>query len=128
MHRRHCGGAGIGWVGAEQLAGLTEPEARHRALEPLLAARLLVERRMDGHHAYAFANPVVANRLTRLQATAGQLAAEGEIDRAWGEWLDRDALATRGQLRYLRYLLRDGAVPRVSALQVLLLLRSAVAA
>lgn len=118
---------GTGWVGAEQLVGLTEQETRRRVLEPLLAARLLVERRMDGHHAYAFANPVVAKRLTRLQATAGQLAAEGEIDRAWGEWLDRDALATRGQLRYLRYLLNDGAVPRVFALQVLLLLRSAVA-
>ena len=90
------------WMPAEQLAVSGEPAARERALGTLEDLNLVVKRQVDGRQEYAFANPIVAGKAARLLATEGQLAAEGVVDRVWLEWRDREALATRGQLRRLR--------------------------
>lgn len=116
------------WVSVERLVSDGQPTAHERALlDRLMESRLLLERYTDGQQAFALANPVVANMARHLRGTAGLLSAQDEIDRIWSEWLERDALANHGQLRYLRHLVRAGTDPRAKPPQALLLLRSAVA-
>ena len=95
-------------------------------LDRLVEAELLIRRAANGQGEYAFASYCVAQEVRRLAGpeVERRYRAEDELERVWSAWLARDALATRGQLRYLA---KAGAHLTPRAVKTLLLLRSAVA-
>jgi hypothetical protein len=94
-------------------------------LERLVKAELLVRRAANSHVEYAFASHCVAQEVRRLAGPEieRRYRAEDELERIWSAWLARDALATRGQLRYLA---EAGAHLTPRAIKALLLLHSSV--
>jgi len=85
-----------------------------------------VSRRADAGREYAFTSFCVAQEARRLAGpeVERRYQAGDELERVWTAWLARDALATRGQLRYLA---QAGAHLTPPPVKALLLLRSAVA-
>lgn len=114
------------WVSAEQLALNDNSVKRQEVLGRLVEADLLVERYQDDRYEYALTNRAVAEQANQLRSSEEQRRVEEELKRIWSAWLARDALATSGQLRYLRYLTEQGAQPKLEPVQALLLLRSAI--
>jgi hypothetical protein len=115
------------WVMPEQLpSNGSSSDQVHNVLEQLVAAQLLVRRALNGRQGYAIASPVVA-RGVRLQAppeVRRRYQASEDLERAWSAWKAHESLATRTQLRYLE----EASVHlSPSPVQMLLLLRSAVA-
>jgi hypothetical protein len=101
------------------------PEQVRDLLDRLEGAGLLVSRRADGGREYAFTSFCVAQEARRLAGpeVERRYQAGDELERIWAAWLARDALATRGQLRYLA---QAGAHLTPPPVKVLLLLHSAV--
>lgn len=99
---------------------------RARVMERLADQELLVSRTDGNRREYAFANAVVAREARRLggRDVEARYLAEEEVKRAWQEWLSHDdAVASRGQLRFLA---RSAAYLALTPVEALLLLRSAV--
>ncbi|UCC65180.1 MAG: hypothetical protein JSV36_09160 [Anaerolineae bacterium] len=120
--------AGIGpWVVPEQLSlnGATPGQLR-AVLDRLVQAELLDHYAVNGQHKYALASPVVAEgvRLRADPEVKRRYQARDDLARVWAEWLAHEGVASRTQLRYLS---EAGAYLSPSAVQVLLLLRSALA-
>ncbi len=115
------------WVAPEQLPrNGASPERLRDVLEHLVETGFLVRRAVNGRHEYGFASQTVAREVRRLAGpeVERRYQAEDELERIWSAWLARDALATRGQLRYLA---KAGIHLMPRAVKALLLLRSAVA-
>jgi len=119
---------GVGaWLAAEQVvADGIAPGDLARVMERLAEQRLLVRRTDGDAREYAFANAVVAREARRLggRDVEERYLAEDEVERVWSGWLAHDALATRGQLRFLG---RSASYLAPAPVKLLLLLRSAVA-
>jgi hypothetical protein len=117
------------WVRPDQLSIDGAPQERiYDVMERLVEAELLTPRSVDGQRVYAFASERVKQKILEKQGSDAlrRLRAGEELERAWSAWLtpDRDALASRGQLRYLA---RFGTDLNPGPERALLLLRSALA-
>jgi len=115
------------WVAPGQLAGNgASPDRLRKVLERLVETGLLARRAVDGRHQYSFVSQTVLDEVRRLVGpeVERRYQAGDELERIWSAWLVRDALATRGQLRYLS---ETAAHLRPRPVKTLLLLRSAVA-
>jgi hypothetical protein len=114
------------WVHPGQLpSNGAPPEQVVDVLERLVKAGILIRRTTNNWNQYTFASHIVATEVQQLAGpeAARRYRAGDEVKRAWSAWLARDALATRGQLRYL---VKAGAHLMPRAAKVLFLLRSAV--
>jgi hypothetical protein len=115
------------WVVPEQLPTNGASPGRLRdVLERLVGTGLLLGRISDGVRRYGFSSQTVADEVRRMSGpdVERRHQAGDELERIWSAWLARDALATRGQLRYLA---QTGAHLEPQPVKALLLLRSAVA-
>jgi hypothetical protein len=115
------------WVPPEQLPlnGYSLEQVRD-VLDRLAGAALLMSRRANGTREYAFASPIVAQKVrdTAPPAVRRAYQAKGDLERVWSGWLAHESLASRVQLGHLERARDYLAAPGV---KVLLLLRSAVA-
>jgi hypothetical protein len=95
-------------------------------LNDMVRAQLLILRAVDGRLEYAFASHSVAQAARRLAGPEAQrrYQAEERLKLSWSAWLVDDALAGPEQLRSLA---RVGTHLEPRPVQVLFLLRSAVA-
>ena len=114
-----------------------EPKQVAAALDRLVEAQLLIQRRREGRPVYAFANVIVAQEARNLGGEALRLRylAEDELERIWRMWIAAvaetqepadpadQALPNPAQLRLLARA-RDSLSPL--PLQALMLLRAAV--
>ncbi len=116
------------WVSPERLLSNGDPPERlPDVLDRLVKAELLGSRPVNGRREYTFASQSVAQESRHLAGPEAERRhqAGDELERIWKAWLARDALAGRGQLRYLA---EAGAHLRPKGVKsLLLLLRSAVA-
>jgi hypothetical protein len=115
---------GLGpWVPTEQLPrnGSSLGQVRD-VLERLVKAALLVRRAVNGRREYAFASPVVAQKVR--EDAPRRYEAAVDLQHVWSAWLVHKSLAGRVQLQHMQ---QDRALLSPTAVQVLLLLRSAVA-
>jgi len=116
------------WVSPATLSVNGESvQERVDVLAHLAGLGMLSSRQTNGQARYAFANHVVAQEARRLGGAEleQRYRAGDELERIWSAWLARDAPASREQLRYLA---AAGAHLTPRAVQVLLLMRSAILA